>query len=176
MNRLKNHRFYLSGPMEFSPDGGVGYRQRIKKFLLARGAVVIDPTDKPDGGPKETPAEIAMLKEWKANGDWQKVRDYMTQIRAYDLRYVDITDAQIAYVNIDNFMCGTWEEVFVGNKQKKPVILMVEQGLKSLSNWMFGTLPIQLLHESWDSVENYLDYIDTSPAIDDLGRWRFIKL
>lgn len=174
MNRLRGMRCYLAGPMEFAPDNGVGWRKSMTIFLKSLGVIVIDPTNKPPGGPDETVEMRKWLNEQKLKGNYKVVAEHMKKVRAYDLRYVDNCDFEILQVDITQFACGSWEECFTANHQKKPVIVHAEHGIEKLSDWLFGTVPVELLFSKWEHIRWYLDHIDKDEEIDDLNRWRFI--
>lgn len=174
MNRLKGMRCYLAGPMEFAPDNGIGWRKDMAQFLRSLGVIVIDPTNKPPGGPDETVEMRQWLNEQKQNRNYRAVAEHMKEVRAYDLRYVDNCDFEILNVDIHQFMCGSWEECFMANSQKKPVIVHAEHGVHKLSDWIFGTLPTDLLFNTWEEIKIYLTGIDSNEKINHLNRWRFI--
>ena len=47
MNRLAKHRCYLCGPMEHANDGGVGWREYVKRELADLNICWLDPCQKP---------------------------------------------------------------------------------------------------------------------------------
>ena len=47
MNRLKNLRCYLAGPIDHAEDDGVEWRKMMTKWLKERKVKVLDPCDKP---------------------------------------------------------------------------------------------------------------------------------
>lgn len=176
MNRLCNVRTYLAGPIDFCPNFGKGWRQDLVPFLKEKNIVVIDPTNKPKGGLNETADLGKQLQAWKEAGEFEKLVEYKS-VRHWDLRYVDISDFLIVHINTDIFACGTFEEIFSANKQKKPVLIHAEHGLRSLPNWIFWTFPLEHLFEDWEELKNYLTWVDTTSSfIDQTRRWRFIEL
>lgn len=169
MNNLRGSTFYLSGPIDRCPNLGMEWRQWITPKLQAYGIKVYDPLNKPVGLPEEIEGREKRL-QWKENGEYDKLAHWMRYIRHVDLRLCDKSDAGIVYLDIDIFACGTLEETFSLNACKKPVILMCKQGLKAVPDWLWGTLPVEMIKDSWEQVFDYLDLVDSGKA-DDLGRW-----
>jgi hypothetical protein len=116
-------------------------------------------------------------KQWKEEGKWEKLHKYMKYIRKIDLRLCDKADFSIVYIdnNVQSF--GTLEELFILNRQKKPVLVVLKQGKKEASDWLFGTLPPRFLFDSFDELFKYLDYVDKADLedFDSLDRWVFLN-
>lgn len=166
-NKLKGSRCYLSGAMEKVPDFGVEWRQVLKPFLEDLGVTVLDPTDKPTDIIPETPLA---WKEMRIKGEYDRLRKEIKLLRCVDLRMVDVSDFII--VNLDNDVqtCGTWEEIFLANRQKKPIIIRIKQGKNQCPMWLFGTLPHEMFFNSWNEVERYLMKVNGG-EVDHLRRW-----
>lgn len=172
MHRLKGSRCYLSGAMEKVSDGGVQWRQALRPFLENLGVTVLDPTDKPTDIIPETPLA---WKEMRIRGEYDQLRKEMRLLRHIDLRLVDIADFVI--VNLDNDVqtCGTWEEIDVANRQKKPVILRIKQGKNHCPLWLFGKLPHEMFFNGWDGVKEYLELVNEG-KVNCLRRWLLFNL
>lgn len=176
LNRLSGTRAYLCGAMDRVADGGIGWRKEIGKFLESRGVVVLDPTDKPidigieDMGHRQKRRELKQAEEYGA------VCKDVKLIRVTDLRMVDISDFLVVNIDTDVHACGTYEEITTANRQKKPIVIHVEQGKQHCPDWLLGMIPHELIFSSWSEVHNYLDHIDSQPDIDHLRRWMFFKL
>jgi hypothetical protein len=100
----------------------------------------------------------------------------MKVIRSVDLRLVDISDFLIVNLDLDIHPCGTYEEIFWANRQKKPIIVHMEQGKNSAPDWLFGTIPHQTIFSSWDDIKEYLNHINSSENIGTYKRWYFFSV
>lgn len=169
MNKLKGTRCYLSGAIEATSDFGVGWRQEIGELLKQLGVTVLDPRNKPTHIIEEKPDYWAQLKKEEKYDEL--VKD-IKLVRCVDLRMVDVSDFLIVNIDIDTYTCGTWEEVFLANRQKKPIILRVKQGKAKCPGWMFGVIPHQMIFGSWTEVEKYLIEVDCGEA-KHYKRWFF---
>ena len=100
----------------------------------------------------------------------------MKNIRAVDLRLVDISDFVIVNLDLNVHPCGTLEEIFWANRQKKPIIIHMVQGKQQTPDWLFGTIPHQMIFSNWDEIKSYLSYINLSENIDNHKRWYFFDI
>ena len=173
MNRLKNTRCYLSGGIEFEPDLGVGWREIIKKELRDLEIIWLDPCKKPIDLGFEDLTSIERRKELRREGKWEEVAEQMKIIRCVDLRMVGISDFLIVNIDTSIHTCGTYEEVFLANRQKKPVIVRIKQGKQGCPDWLLGTLPHQMIFSTWNEVLTYLINVAYSQRIDHYKRWWF---
>ena len=123
MNRLKNTRVYLCGAMDRVPDGGTAWRDEITPLLEGKGVIIINPCKKPiDVGIEDSVAR-EKIEKYKRDGDFDKIRPEFGVIRTVDLRCVDISDFIIVNIDINTHACGTYEEITVANRQKKPILI-----------------------------------------------------
>lgn len=173
MNRLRANRIYLCGAMDRVKDGGVGWRNEIGAWLRTRGVIVLDPCNKPIDIGIEDAENRQRRHELKLAGDYKAVARDMKIIRCVDLRMVDLADALVVNLDVEVHACGTYEELFLANREKKPVILRVEQGKNSVPDWLLGTVPDELIFSTWEEVHAYLHHIDSAPEVDALKRWMF---
>jgi len=175
-NRLAGMKCYLIGAMDRVADGGEGWRESITPFLRKKGVFVFNPCDKPFVGrasEEEIRAEVDVMLE---QGRYDEIRPkYGDEIRGNDLRFVDESSFLICYTDLDVHPCGTYEELFEGNSDKKPVLVVCAQGKKHAPKWLFYALPHELIFDSFTDVKTYLNRIDSAPidTINKLGRWRF---
>tara|TARA_A100001201_G_scaffold114601_1_gene98230 strand:+ start:519 stop:1073 length:555 start_codon:yes stop_codon:yes gene_type:complete len=172
-NRIKDLRTYLCGPMDRVADGGVAWRAYLSNYLKARDVIVLDPCNKPTDMGVEDLENRALRREWKKNGEYQKVADSMRVIRNTDLRMVDVSDFIIANLDLEAQPCGTYEELFLANRQKKPILVRVAQGKENTPDWLLGTLPHETIFSTWDEMKDYLEYVSTSN--DMIDRWVFFN-
>jgi hypothetical protein len=135
---------YLSGPMEFAADHGVGWRRKFIDLAWKCGLDVdfIDPTNKP--GSKEMQVgedkgyQVALQKEEK----YLELQNYVAKYRRFDLRFVDLSDFLVAVIDPNVHMCGTYNEVFVAEQQHKPCFFICEGGLQKLPRWLFDVIDL----------------------------------
>jgi nucleoside 2-deoxyribosyltransferase len=176
MNRLKNQRVYLAGAMDRVPDRGSTWRDNITPFLESRGIVVFNPITKPTSTGLEDSDSHAIKTKLKQQGRYDELAEMMKTIRRVDLRLVDISDFLVVNLDIETHPCGTLEEIFWANRQKKPIIIHIEQGKSLTPDWLFGTIPHQMIFSSWDEIKDYLIHIDSSENIDHYRRWYFFDI
>jgi len=174
-NRLKGQRVYLAGAMDRVHDRGATWRENITPFLNELNVTVFDPLKKPGNVGLENEethkAKVALKKHYK----YAELSEIMKTIRSVDLRLVDISDFLIVHLDIDTHPCGTLEEIFLANRQKKPIIVHIEQGKKHCPDWLFGALPHELFFDSWEHVIGYLYGVNSNMEIDTLQRWWFLN-
>lgn len=176
MNRLKNQRVYLAGAMDRVADRGNGWRDNITPFLENLGIIVFNPIKKPTKIGKEDSETHRYKIKLKLEKKYDELSDVMKTIRAIDLRLVDISDFLIVNIDLDIHPCGTYEEIFLANRSKKPVIIHMEQGKENTPDWLFGTIPHKMIFSSWTELQNYLQYINTEATIEHHNRWRFFEI
>jgi len=173
MNRLRNQRVYLAGAMDRVEDRGAGWRDKITPFLEDMGIVVFNPLNKPtDTGLEDHDSHIIKNK-LKFQKRYDELSSMMKTIRSVDLRLVDISDFLVVNLNLDIHPCGTYEEIFTANRQKKPILIHVEQGKEHAPDWIFGTIPHQMVFSNWQELQSYLIHINSSENIDHHKRWYF---
>jgi nucleoside 2-deoxyribosyltransferase len=175
-NRLKNQRVYLAGAMDRVPDRGMTWRDNITPFLESLGIVVFNPISKPtDIGLEDhdTHTIKTKLKEMKR---YDELTAMMKTIRSVDLRLVDISDFMVVNLDLDVHPCGTLEEIFWANRQKKPIIIHMVQGKDHAPDWLFGTIPHQMIFSTWDEIRQYLKHINNAENIETHKRWYFFSV
>ena len=173
MNRLKNQRVYLAGAMDRVADRGAGWRDKITPFLEEMGIVVFNPLNKPTDTGLEDQDSHAIKNKLKYQKRYDELSSMMKIIRSVDLRLVDISDFLVVNLNLDIHPCGTYEEIFTANRQKKPILIHVEQGKEHAPDWLFGTIPHQMIFSNWQELQSYLIHINSSENIDHHKRWYF---
>ena len=175
-NRLKNQRVYLAGAMDRVPDRGSGWRDNITPFLQDLGVVVFNPIKKPSSIGMEDFATHAFKLKLKSEENYDELSQLMKTIRSVDLRLVDISDFLIVNLDLDIHPCGTYEEIFWANRQKKPIIIHMVQGKQKAPDWLFGTIPHEMIFSSWDTIKEYLDQINSKAEINHHNRWYFFNI
>jgi len=175
MNRLKNQRVYLAGAMDRVPDRGNTWRDNITPFLKELNVTVFNPLKKTGSVGLEDEHTHKSKNILKLSKKYDELASLMKSIRSVDLRLVDISDFMIVHLDIDTHPCGTLEEIFLANRQKKPIIIHIEQGKQHCPDWLFGSMPHSLFFDDWNQVINYLHHIDKDAQIDTLNRWCFLN-
>lgn len=170
MNNLKGTRAYLCGAMTFDSNQVV-WREKIGKILKGMGVMVLDPTNKPIDIGLEKMEDQYRRTRLKISRDYDTIAAEMKVIRCVDLRMVDISDFIIVNVDIEKYTVGTWEEVSLGNRQKKPIIFRIEQGKQNTPDWLFGMVPHQMIFSTWKQVIGYLSMIDDGSYTNTYKRW-----
>jgi len=173
MNRLKHSRCYLAGCMENATDLGVSWRIKIQQELSDLGIVWLDPTQKPSVQHVEDENTIKLLNQLRSESDYDSVSEVMKPIRSIDLRLVDISDFLVVHLDKTILTHGTYEEIFLANRSKKPIIVHHEQGKNQIGLWFFGALLHEMFFETWDEVYTYIRHIAIDSNINSLGRWKF---
>jgi nucleoside 2-deoxyribosyltransferase len=176
MERLKNQRVYLAGAMDRVPDRGSTWRDNITPFLNELGIVVFNPISKPTDIGLEDKDTHAIKTKLKEKARYDELTSMMKTIRSVDLRLVDISDFLIVNLDLNTHPCGTLEEIFWANRQKKPIIIHMVQGKNHTPDWLFGTIPHQMIFSTWDEIKSYLQHINTSENIDSHKRWYFFSV
>jgi hypothetical protein len=176
MNRLKNQRVYLAGAMDRVKDRGSTWRDNITPFLESLGVIVFNPLNKPSNIGMEDTEVHFVKKKLKERENYDELSSMMKTIRGVDLRLVDISDFLIVNLDIDTHPCGTLEEIFWANRQKKPIIIHMEQGKRNTPDWLFGTIPHQMIFSTWDEVKEYLLHINNTANIESYKRWYFFSI
>ena len=179
-NRLLLSKCYLVGPMDAVEDAGAGWRKDLTPWLEDRGVIVFNPCDKPvyDDDPDYL-EDVDFGQKRKAlieSEQWDELANLVKPVRFIDLRMVDSANFLIVNLDFDYKICGSWEELFIGNRQMKPIIIHCPQGKKQVPGWLFATLPHQMFFQTWDEVKQYLVRIDEEEQIDTFGRWKFFDL
>lgn len=175
MNRLINQRVYLAGAMDRVKDRGKGWRSSITPFLQNLGIIVYNPLTKPGNIGKEDDETASLKVILKSQKDYDQLSKIMKSIRGVDLRLVDISDFLIVNLDLDIHPCGTYEEIFLANRQKKPIIIHMAQGKENAPDWLFGTIPHEMIFGSWDEVKIYINYVNSANSIQSFNRWYFFN-
>jgi hypothetical protein len=174
-NRLKHTRGYLCGAMDRVADGGEEWRIALQRELADLEVYWLDPSHKPiDIGIEDTGTR-AFANEMKSHGNFEAVTPQIKTIRCVDLRMVDIADFLVVNIDMDVHACGTYEELFLANRQKKPIIVHIEQGKAHVPNWLLATLPHEMIFSTWEEVDQYIRHIAHDPVIKHFNRWFFFN-
>jgi nucleoside 2-deoxyribosyltransferase len=175
INKLKNHRVYLAGAMDRVKDRGNGWRDTITPFLENLNITVFNPIKKPTSIGLEDEETQEYKKSLKLNLKYDELSFLMKTIRSVDLRLVDISDFLLVNLDLDVHPCGTYEEIFWANRQKKPIIVHMVQGKHNAPDWLFGTIPHQMIFSNWLEIKKYLIDINNNNDNNTYNRWYLLK-
>jgi hypothetical protein len=100
----------------------------------------------------------------------------MKPVRNIDLRLVDIADFVIVHLDTTIYSFGTVEEIANANREKKPILVHVEQGKQYAPNWLFGMIPHEDIFSTWGELKTRVRTVATDAAFLDLSRWHFFNL
>ncbi len=180
-NRLKYAKVYLCGSMDADRVAGAQWRQEITPFLESLGCIVFNPYKKDvvdNKGFKETEDDnvFAIMQELQKEEKYDELKPIIKSIRQSDLRMVDHSDVMVAYLDFSKRLCGSWEEYFIGNKNKRPILTFSNVPKKEMPLWLFDVVPHELLFNNIDEVKEYMRHIHEDEVIDSLGRWVFFDL
>lgn len=176
MGSLAGSKTYLIGMIDRSPDYGVSWRQEIIPHLESLSIKILDPTNKPSSNLSETQEDVIYRQTLVNQCRFEEVSKLMREIRSVDLRLTDICDFSITYVDLDIFMCGSWEEFFWCNRMKKPCLLIIKQGIKHTPQWLFGVVPHQHIFNQYTDLIKYLHKLDNNIELDQTGRWKIFDI
>jgi len=176
MNVLKNSICYLAGPIEKDVEHGKGWRRNVISKLHQSNVNIIflDPTNKEWSTDKTIDDEVTHSNYLRKAGKWHEMRDYVKKIRRADLRCCDLSDFIIAKVDNKIPTCGTMDEIFTAEDQKKPIFILSEKGLDSIPTWLFSVVREHEVFNSEDDLVKRLIGINTGKHPTD-DRWVFMR-
>jgi hypothetical protein len=161
--------------MDFAKDGGVGWRTRLQKEVCDLSVIWLDPTRKPTENAIEDLENRKFRLREKEKGNFDVVAAAMSVIRKVDLRLVDISDFLIVHLDLDVYSVGTYNELFEADKQNKPIIVHMQQGKRHLPDWLFATIPHQMVFSTWKEVYAYVRHVARDPVVETFKRWKFFN-
>ena len=150
MGLLSGSIIYLSGAIDNAKDDGVGWRRSMIESAKDLGIKWIDPTNKPAKFKPEIGTEKHLINRLKEEGDFEEIVRQVKRYRREDLRFVDISDSLIAYIDPDIHLAGTYDEIYLAERQCKPRFLIIKGGKKRCPNWLFGVFKVSDMFDSVD--------------------------
>lgn len=143
---------YLAGSIEFSKDGGNGWRDRIKPTLQKLGWEVCDPTDKEDT--KET---TETLKKYKECGMWDKFTKMVLDIQNKDKDIILSCDLIIVLWDTETKMYGSSDEIRWSIDAGIPIYSVIKGPVSSESSWMLCKLHQTKIFENFVKMIEYME-------------------
>ena len=146
-------RIYLSGAIEHSADGGLGWRQRLALRLRELGHEVYDPAA--DQRKDLTEEESREFRQWKLR-DPERFRLAVRKIIAWDLARIESqTDAVVALWDAAAARGGgTAAEVTLAFRLGMPVYLVLGLPRNEASGWVLACA--ERVFEDFDELANFL--------------------
>ena len=142
---MSKGKVYLAGSMEFSPDGGIGWRQIAKAALHKEGWETFDPTDEEhtvlDPFNLEDAAAFLKLKRTKTPEAVNKFRKVMRHIILFDLAKLERSNIVLAMID-DHASGGTAGELTIAFNKGIPIIGVTPSSLDKVSGWLLGCIDI----------------------------------
>lgn len=164
---------YLSGPMGYADDGGVGWRKWYIDAVRKAGMKVgfLDPCNKPKELNNDyVGLEFEYCAKLKQEGRWEELTQLVNTFRHQDLRFIDNCDFVVVYINRKVHTCGTYDEIFMAERQQKPIFAIVEGGKKECPDWLFGAIRWQEMFDTFEESVNHLLKIHRGEVTMD-SRW-----
>jgi len=163
---------YLAGAITYAQDDGVDWRSEIKDKAgkMIPKLRFFDPTDKPAGLGSEIGFEKQQVHQWKQEGKFDLVVKGVKKYRRLDLRMVDNSNFIIVMIDLDQYTVGSHDEMFVAERQQKPILIVVKQGKNNAPDWLFAVTPHEQIFNNLDECMDYLRKLnDGDIKLDD--RW-----
>ena len=174
MNELDGKRCVLSGGIDREVDDGVRWRKYIKKECEKRGINIIffDPCDKPNGLGSEIGVEKTEVRELINDDKWEEAKAFVKTFRHYDLRAIDWSDFVIVKIDITSHICGSYDEIFLAERELKPVFVIMGEGQTKydIPTWLIAFINEYEIFASEDECIDYLEKINSGEVLLD-ERW-----
>jgi hypothetical protein len=176
MGKLDKAVGYLSGAMEFVQDNGIIWRREFITSARLAGLKIdfIDPTNKPGGEELHVGEQRDYQIQLQKSGNFEKLKNYVHQYRRIDLRFVDLSDFLISVVDPKIPQWGTSNEIYVAEKQHKPIFVICEGGLYNLPRWLFDVVDLNCVFKTANEVIEKLVLLD-SGKIELDNEWVLIR-
>lgn len=175
MNNLKDMLCYSVGPIDRVEGAGKEWRLELDTWLPQLGVKHLNPHNKPFKGPSESDEDRQKVNELKKIKAFERIKQIYGNIRKVDLRCVDLSSFLIARIDVDVHMCGTYEEITTANRQKKPILCHVVQGVEHTPSWLIYQLPEWSFFDSMDEIKRYLNGVNTADHYWLDERWTIFK-
>jgi nucleoside 2-deoxyribosyltransferase len=176
MNILDGSVTYLIGSIEYSNDDGVGWRQHVMNLCWDSGLRIkfLDPCNKPVKIAGEIGVEKDRLTRLKQQGKFDEIAPIINYIRRVDLRFVDYSDFVIAYIDPSIPTWGSADEIFVAEREHKPILCIVKGGKTKIPVWLIDVIRPEEIFDSPEDLVSYLTKINTG-ALQTDKRWVLIR-
>lgn len=175
-NLLYKTKCYLIGAMESCEDTGSDWRNIILDQLKDLNINFLNPLDKHFVEDVQESKNLQLeLKQWRENGEYDRVAEKMKVIRRFDLSCVDKSDFVIFHYDNNKSSCGSYEEIFRAISIKRSIFIISKNGIKTIPLWLFGCLPYKYFYNSIEECVEMIKMLDRGEKIMDSDRWRLLK-
>lgn len=168
MDYLRGKNVYLSGPIDKDPDQGKSWRSFLAKYL--QDTFFLKVTD-PLNDPKQN--EYSSAKLYLERKNYDEVNRIAKNFVRKDLGLVDRQDFIIVVIKPDIPTYGTTHEIINAINQKKPCLIVCEQGKSSIPLWLYGIINHKYMFSTFLGLFKYLDEIDNGVHRAD-KLWQFV--
>jgi nucleoside 2-deoxyribosyltransferase len=172
---------YLAGPVEFlAKEDALAWRYKVTEMLSSIGIKenhIINPCKKHLNnfiGDDLDDAHI-QIKNLKEEGNFKEIERRAKHTIRIDLRYVDKSDLIYAYINPNIYTFGTADEIGVARTARKPVIAVVEGGVKNSPLWLIGRIGYQNIFPSHEEAIKHISDIIHGKIPFDVKSWLFFN-
>ncbi len=173
-SKLNRAIVYLSGAIDKAPDLGRGWREDFiirAKHLNLR---IIDPCNKPASFVHEIQGDVRTVNVLREQEKWEELQSFVKKFRREDLRFTDISDFLVVYIDPSVPSYGTLDELFLAEREHKPLLCIVKGGIKHLPTWLFGVFRLNEVFSSVEECILHLDKLNQGELDLDL-RWVLIR-
>ncbi len=171
-NNLWQQRVYLAGAIDRVKDRGSNWRDSVTPYLKVLGLTVLNPLKKPLQNSEETVEKVNKRHELKVDGRLDEVAIIMKRIRNIDLRLIDVSDFIIVYIDMEHNLFGTVEEIVTANRSKKPILVVIAQGVENAPDWLLGMIGTETIFNKFEELFEYLKYVNEENDVEKLSeRW-----
>ena len=172
MGKLNEAICYLSGPIDKAQDLGKGWRKEFIAKSSHIGMSIIDPCNKPASFVHEVTGDVRTVTKMREEKKWQELQQFVKKFRREDLRFTDVSDFLVVYIDPDVPSYGTLDELFTAEDQKKPLFCIVKGGIDKLPTWLFGVFRLEEVFSNVDECIAHINKIDKGEInIEDDRRW-----
>jgi hypothetical protein len=168
--KLKEAIVYLSGSIDNAKDLGKGWRNQFIEQSRHLSMQIINPCNKPSSSVHEVIGDVRTVTKMRQEKDWVVLQKFVKQFRREDLRFTDVSDFLVVYIDPEIPSWGTPDEIYTAERQKKPCIAIVKGGIEKLPTWLFGVFRLDEVFSSIEECVHYLNQID-SGEIEMDRRW-----
>jgi hypothetical protein len=172
MGKLNEAICYLSGPIDKAKDLGRGWRKEFIAKTSNLGMQIIDPCNKPASFVHEVKGDVRTVTKMREEKQWVELQKFVKKFRREDLRFTDVSDFLVVYIDPDVPSYGTLDELFTAEDQKKPCFCICKGGIECLPTWLFGVFRLEEVFGSIDECVAHLMKIDNGEInIEEDRRW-----
>lgn len=172
MNKLKEAICYLSGAIDKAHDLGKGWRKEFIQKTNHIGMQIIDPCQKPASFVHEVNGDVRTVSVMREQKNWIELQKFVKKFRREDLRFTDVSDFLVVYIDPEVPSYGTLDELFTAEDQQKPCLCICKGGIENLPTWLFGVFKLNEVFSSVDECVEYLNKINSGDInIEDDRRW-----